>query len=210
VTHFSGGTAGDAASNAHVGGEAPPKASKQPFFFGNPEDFSMEELAAGTRSQWSAFKNDVKGFTAAIEWGEPLIFALAVFHIFILFVALLIRKHNELQIVFFCTIMGLVYGAEHINRLAGAHWEKFSTQNYFDTRGVFISTMFSTPLLLVGMVSHSPFLAYTLTPIFLTVAPVNRDNFVPLAWRVRSCCCLACQWSSVVSSRASTPRVGSP
>ena len=41
----------------------------------------------------------------------------------------------------------MVYMAEMLNRLGSEHWASFAGQNYFDERGVFISVMFSTPLL---------------------------------------------------------------
>jgi len=43
--------------------------------------------------------------------------------------------------------VGLVYFAERINRAAGENWESFAGQQYFDTRGVFVSVVLSTPLL---------------------------------------------------------------
>jgi hypothetical protein len=54
--------------------------------------------------------------------------------------------------VIFVSIMSSVYMAERINTLAAANWDSFSTQNYFDKHGVFISTLWSTPLLLIGVV----------------------------------------------------------
>ena len=43
-----------------------------------------------------------------------------------------------------------MYCAEWINRLAGENWASFAGQNYFDKNGVFISVMFSAPLLLLS------------------------------------------------------------
>lgn len=42
----------------------------------------------------------------------------------------------------------LVYFSETINELAAIHWRTFSRQQYFDSNGLFISTVFSIPILL--------------------------------------------------------------
>lgn len=42
----------------------------------------------------------------------------------------------------------LVYFSENINELAAIHWRSFSRQQYFDSNGLFISTVFSIPILL--------------------------------------------------------------
>ena len=42
----------------------------------------------------------------------------------------------------------LVRSAEWLNGIGARTWEKFSTQNYFDNRGIFIGIMFCGPLLL--------------------------------------------------------------
>lgn len=48
--------------------------------------------------------------------------------------------------------MALVYSAEWINRIGNERWEEFAGQNYFDKRGVFISVMFSMPMLVAAFV----------------------------------------------------------
>ena len=102
--------------------------------------------------QWALFKNNLKGFVQAIEWTELWLIVLYCFHAILLVAAIATRHNSNAQIVIFVGITGAVYMAERINVLAGAHWAKFSTQNYFDARGVFISTLWSTPLLLIGLV----------------------------------------------------------
>ena len=62
------------------------------------------------------------------------------------------RRNNTAQMVLFVIIMAAVYMAERLNTIAAANWERFSTQNYFDKQGVFVSTMWSMPLLLIGVV----------------------------------------------------------
>uniref|UniRef100_A0A7S0HWS5 Transmembrane protein 18 n=1 Tax=Hanusia phi TaxID=3032 RepID=A0A7S0HWS5_9CRYP len=125
-----------------------PKPGKM-FYFGDPSDFDMADLSANP-SQWMQFKNSVKGFVSAVEWTEKWIIALGVFHIMMLLLAILSRKHTNVQMVLFCFLMGCIYLAEPLNRFLSTHWESFSTQNYFDKHGVFLSVVWSTPLLLIG------------------------------------------------------------
>lgn len=51
--------------------------------------------------------------------------------------------------VLFATV-GLVSAAKWVNNLGDAYWKDFAGQNYFDERGVFISVMFSMPLLVLA------------------------------------------------------------
>jgi TRAP-type uncharacterized transport system fused permease subunit len=66
-------------------------------------------------------------------------------------VAIATRRSEEFQMVLLLFVLGAVYCAEWINGLARSHWEEFAGQNYFDKRGVFVSIMFSAPLLGVAM-----------------------------------------------------------
>jgi hypothetical protein len=51
-------------------------------------------------------------------------------------------------------VMGIIFftvrSAERLNDYGANEWERFATQNYFDSRGVFVSLMLSAPLLLVS------------------------------------------------------------
>ena len=42
----------------------------------------------------------------------------------------------------------LVYLSETSNKYAAQHWKVFSSENYFDSNGLFISTVFSAPILM--------------------------------------------------------------
>lgn len=48
---------------------------------------------------------------------------------------------------FFFTVL-LVYFSESINEIASTNWHVFSRQQYFDSKGLFISVVFSMPILL--------------------------------------------------------------
>jgi transmembrane protein 18 len=41
-----------------------------------------------------------------------------------------------------------VYFSEFLNEVAAKNWQKFSKQQYFDANGLFISVIFSSPILL--------------------------------------------------------------
>jgi transmembrane protein 18 len=57
-----------------------------------------------------------------------------------------------LRLIVMVTIAALVRGAEHLNQWASRHWMQFATQNYFDSRGIFVSVMLCAPLLLDSLI----------------------------------------------------------
>ncbi|RRT50079.1 hypothetical protein B296_00044128, partial [Ensete ventricosum] len=46
-------------------------------------------------------------------------------------------------------VLSGVYFAEWINSFLGKNWKSFSSQNYFDPHGLFISVLWSGPLLVL-------------------------------------------------------------
>ena len=90
------------------------------------------------------------------------------FHVVTFALALLLRKSETAQMVIFFVCMCLAFGAERINTLARENWKKFSTQDYFDERGLFISVVFSGPLLCILIVVLVNFL-FIMTGVMVKV-----------------------------------------
>ncbi|XP_043197196.1 transmembrane protein 18-like [Amphibalanus amphitrite] len=88
------------------------------------------------------------GFLSEVDWSEPWIMGLISWHILMFLVALIARRKLHVQCGLFLTLLSLVYFSEDINTLAATHWRAFSKQQYFDSEGMFISIMFSMPILL--------------------------------------------------------------
>ncbi|KAG5224685.1 transmembrane protein [Salix suchowensis] len=51
-----------------------------------------------------------------------------------------------------CISLAGVYLAEKINRVMGDCWRSFASQNYFDPHGVFLSVVWSGPLLIIATI----------------------------------------------------------
>lgn len=82
---------------------------------------------------------------------QPWIVGLLSFHALLLAMAVATRRWPNVQLGLFLAICATVYCATYINSYGGAHWRELGfTQDYFDRRGVFISFLFSMPMLLVA------------------------------------------------------------
>ncbi|XP_066588556.1 transmembrane protein 18 [Prorops nasuta] len=91
-------------------------------------------------------------FLQSIDWRDPWLAILVTFHIAVTMTALLTRNHANFQIVLFLVLLLLVYFSETINELAASNWMVFSRQQYFDSKGLFISIVFSIPILINCMI----------------------------------------------------------
>ncbi|XP_059631908.1 uncharacterized protein LOC132274608 [Cornus florida] len=106
------------------------------------------ELRSGLRPAYDNFI----GFFHAIDWKEPWLICLMLFHIVLLVVTFISRKNVNFQMCLFLLALSGVYLAETVNRLLGDNWKSFAGQNYFDPHGVFLSVLWSGPLLIVAII----------------------------------------------------------
>ncbi|XP_077990112.1 transmembrane protein 18-like isoform X2 [Glandiceps talaboti] len=86
-------------------------------------------------------------FVEAIDWSEPFLIGLIAFHAVCLTITIVTRKCSTIQAVYFFTLLVLVFFSENINSLCATHYKKFSRLQYFDSNGLFISLVFSVPIL---------------------------------------------------------------
>lgn len=108
--------------------------------------------SANGRADWRAAVDAWRGFYKAVDWSEGWLRALLAAHV-CLFVAIVVtRKSDRAQGLMFCACAAIVFAAERINTLGATHWESFSAQNYFDRRGLFISVVLSTPLVVATLI----------------------------------------------------------
>eukprot|EP00271_Cylindrocystis_brebissonii_P020411 TRINITY_DN6740_c0_g1_i1.p1 TRINITY_DN6740_c0_g1~~TRINITY_DN6740_c0_g1_i1.p1 ORF type:complete len:170 (-),score=43.73 TRINITY_DN6740_c0_g1_i1:125-634(-) len=100
----------------------------------------------------SSISDSFFGFFHAIDWTEPWLICLLVGHVLLLLVALLTRRNSNVQFALFAFALIGVYSAETLNFYADKHWRAFAGQNYFDKHGIFTSTLWSGPLIILSLV----------------------------------------------------------
>ncbi|KAK3861707.1 hypothetical protein Pcinc_032357 [Petrolisthes cinctipes] len=90
---------------------------------------------------------DLWSFLQTIDWSEGWLMCLVVFHVALTAVTLLTRNHHTTQAVLFFLLLLTVRCSQSINQYAAENWKRFSRQQYFDSQGMFISVVFSMPVL---------------------------------------------------------------
>ncbi|KAH8480258.1 hypothetical protein H0E87_030495 [Populus deltoides] len=55
-------------------------------------------------------------------------------------------------LISFNHVVAGVYLAERLNRVMGDYWRSFASQNYFDPHGLFLSVLWSGPLLIIATI----------------------------------------------------------
>ena len=97
-------------------------------------------------------RNEITGywtFLLSINWkDDPWLIALILLHVLITMTTFLTRNNTNIQIFLFLVLLSAAYCSESINEYAAINWQSFSKQQYFDSNGLFISTVFSIPILL--------------------------------------------------------------
>ncbi|KAH9509869.1 Transmembrane protein 18 [Bulinus truncatus] len=91
-------------------------------------------------------------YLETVDWSEPWFSVLLGFHILTFLVTYITRKYQMIQAGHFFILLMLVYFAESFNEIAANNWKLFSKQQYFDSKGMFISLVWSAPLLLNSLI----------------------------------------------------------
>ncbi|CAL8318117.1 unnamed protein product [Merluccius merluccius] len=85
-------------------------------------------------------------FLMSVQWSEPWLIGLLTFQAICFGLTLLTCRFYRLQICQFLVMVAMVYSAEYLNELAAMNWRSFSNFQYFDSTGMFISLVYSIPL----------------------------------------------------------------
>ncbi|XP_073002850.1 uncharacterized protein [Typha latifolia] len=112
----------------------------------------FERFSAEIRTGFRPAVDNFVGFFHAIDWKEPWLMCLLAFHVFLLLTTIFTRKYINFQLFLSILAFSGVYLAEKINTLLGKHWQSFASQNYFDPQGLFLSVLWSGPLLFVTII----------------------------------------------------------
>merc|ERR1712108_54399 len=99
--------------------------------------------------EWQKFLSAFSNFFASVDWTEPWLVALGVFHSIWLILAITTKKYVNVQMLIGISLVFLVFAASSLNQLAIENWQLFASRNYFDEEGFFISAVYSLPLALI-------------------------------------------------------------
>ena len=84
------------------------------------------------------------------EWinEKRLLFTLGTFYAVLILCTFITWKRINLQAGYFCLLCIAIYAAEHLNRICAQNWKLISEKHqYFDSPGLFISIVYSMPIL---------------------------------------------------------------
>lgn len=138
-------------------GAPPPSPSPSPPPAARPFDplallkkFSGRGGAAPARAPPSAYEAWM-GFLHAVNWRERNMLLLGAALLGYAALVFATRRAPNAQIALFLATCGAVYCAQYANALFAARWREAGwTQDYFDARGVFVSSVFSAPMLVIA------------------------------------------------------------
>ncbi|KAK4387277.1 Transmembrane protein 18 [Sesamum angolense] len=111
----------------------------------------VEKLTGELRSGLKPGYENFMGFFHAIDWKEPWLICLISFHVVLLLVALCQGRTSTFRCLFLLALGG-VYLAERLNNYLAGNWKSFAGQNYFDRNGLFLSVLWSGPLLVIAII----------------------------------------------------------
>lgn len=87
-------------------------------------------------------------FYKAVDWSEYWLIGLIIFHTVTFLCVLTTRKYTNFQVVLFLLLLGLAFASEQVNIVGAKYWRMFAREQYFDSAGLFITVVYSGPILL--------------------------------------------------------------
>ncbi|KAI5063386.1 hypothetical protein GOP47_0021933 [Adiantum capillus-veneris] len=91
-------------------------------------------------------------FAGAVDWREPWLLSLGTIYLILILFAILTRKNNNLQMGLFIFTLSGVYFSERLNVLLSHNWTFLTKYPYFDHQGIFMSAVWSAPLLFIACI----------------------------------------------------------
>jgi hypothetical protein len=89
-------------------------------------------------------------FFKAVDWTEPWIIGVLLFHVLIVVSIVLLHRFQALnsQVALFGLLLILACLSETINEYGAKHWRLFARHQYFDSNGFFITCIYSGPIVI--------------------------------------------------------------
>ncbi|KAI3639900.1 hypothetical protein MIR68_002070 [Amoeboaphelidium protococcarum] len=115
-------------------------------------NLSADQIFTVADRAFRDLRRDASWFFNRVNWSEPFIVALILFHATMLTAALIYRKNHNVLFALLTLCAAIVLNAQQLNEYGRVYWSKFSSQLYFDRNGIFISVMLSLPLVLTSLV----------------------------------------------------------
>jgi transmembrane protein 18 len=100
------------------------------------------------------FTENALGFYHAVAWSKDRwIFCIFAIQILTLVAVVCARRAEvQLQALLFLIVVAFAGGASILNAWAHTNWELFSSQDYFDRRGTFMSVIWTAPFILILLI----------------------------------------------------------
>ncbi|XP_028405962.1 transmembrane protein 18-like [Dendronephthya gigantea] len=113
-----------------------------------------EQIVPEFHSKWIATDqiDGVLEYLKAIDWSQRWLIALMIIHVLIFLTIVLNQNRTNVLVVIFAILLVSVFFSEKLNSLAAANWKLFASEQYFDSSGLFISVVFSTPILFNSLI----------------------------------------------------------
>jgi len=106
------------------------------------KESQLPEDAINTKEIDSIYK-----FLAHIDWNEPFMQGLVIFHALSMFLILATRKRVWIQGFLFTVLLVSISLTERANEWLAANFKLYAKLQYFDSQGMFISLTYSAPVL---------------------------------------------------------------